>query len=171
MAACPVCQRKRLSDSDRSDLNRRKSTRGDFAPSTSQAADFDGPNVSTAAPPQPQQQQQQQDAEVEAPPTPEQRTPAPVSPSRIEQQSAHLLLKACEREEEAEGRAEEAAVRAEEAERELAAVSDKLQRSEEALAAAQERIKLLELQVLDRCSGRLSDAPASEVRPLLGGLL
>jgi hypothetical protein len=71
---------------------------------------------------------------------------SPVTPSRCEQseqQSAYLLMKACEREEAAEDRAEEA-------EAALDTSNRKLRETETLLQAAQERIKLLEVQLLNR---------------------
>lgn len=172
MAACAFCQqRKRLPDTDRSDSDRRKATRGDSLPqdaSHSLAFLNELPALNTAVVEKssprcdglPQQRKVEEvEPEIEAPRTPELRSSTPVS----EQQSAHLLLKACEREEAAEERAEQAEQELRNAKSKQRAAEARAVNAEEQLSAAQERIKLLELQVLDRCSGRLSDATASEV--------
>lgn len=79
-------------------------------------------------------------------------------PSQAEQQSAYLLLKACEREEAESERADAAELALAESNRKLAA-------TEAALAAAQERLQLLEVQLLNRAvaaakldAGRPGDA-------------
>lgn len=178
MAACAACQqRKRVYHPDCSHSDSRKATRGDSSLSDvihslevfkelpalntacAQPAAEDSPSSSFAASPI---SPPQLEPDVEAPPTPDQRAP-PSSITQYEQQSAHLLMKACEREEAAEGRAEDAEQSLRTVRKQLQAAEESAARSEEQLTAAGERIKLLELQVLDRCSSRLSETAANEV--------
>lgn len=77
------------------------------------------------------------DTECDSPAAPD-RSPVSPPPCQAEQQSAYLLLKACEREEAAEERADAA-------ETALAETNSKLAATEAALAAAQNRLQLLEV--------------------------
>lgn len=100
------------------------------------------------------------DTECDSPAEPDRCTSPSPPPCQAEQQSAYLLLKACEREDAAEERADAAEAALGEANRKLAA-------TEAALAAAQTRLQLLEVQLLNRAvaatkldAGRMAD-PAS----------
>lgn len=182
MAACAACQqRKRVYHPECSHSDSRKATRGDSSLSDvihslevfkelpalntacAQPAAEDNPSSSFATSPI---SPPQLEPDVEAPPTPDQRAPPP-SITQYEQQSAHLLMKACEREEAAEERAEDAEQSLRTVRKQLQASEESAARSEEQLTAAGERIKLLELQVLDRCSSRLPETAANEASRLL----
>jgi hypothetical protein len=78
------------------------------------------------------------DTECDSPAEPDRCTSPSPPPCQAEQQSAYLLLKACEREDAAEERADAAEAALAEANRKLAA-------TEAALAAAQTRLQLLEV--------------------------
>lgn len=78
------------------------------------------------------------DTECDSPAEPDRCTSPSTPPCQAEQQSAYLLLKACEREDAAEERADVAEAALAEANRKLAA-------NEAALAAAQNRLQLLEV--------------------------
>ena len=178
MAACAACQqRKRVYHPDCSHSDSRKATRGDSSlcdvihslevfkelpalnTACAQPAAEDNPSSSSSSAASPISPPLLE-PDVEAPPTPDLR---PASITQNEQQSAHLLMKACEREEAADERAEEAEQALRTVRKQLQAAEESAARSEEQLTAAGERIKLLELQVLDRCSSRLTETAANEV--------
>ena len=110
------------------------------AKAVSQASQSDAEEASEAVPTSPGSPASDASCETEcdSPAEPDRCTSPSPPPCQAEQQSAYLLLKACEREDAAEERADAAEAALAEANRKLAA-------TEAALAAAQTRLQLLEV--------------------------
>ena len=135
-------------------------------------------------PDEPQQQKQQQQHPEQLPATPPKvvtvaeaaaETPSPElagppTPTQQDHRStAHLLLKACEREEAAEDRADTAESALKETKTQLTAAATRAEDAESRLQEALERIKLLELQSMHRAinggnsaASKMSEGTASE---------
>lgn len=138
MEACYACQRKRVSDYN-GDCERRKTTRS----CAKQACEAQGcTNNYNQTTTRPSEFSSREPAIDDARPK-----------EHLEHKAVHLLMKACEREDVAEERAETAEAQLSTVREQLTSAESRARAAESSLSESMARVKQLELQLVERCTG------------------